>query len=142
MNYGNHALAYRQIATQTATPGQLVLMLYDGALGFLERALLGFKEEDPLERNQLIHNNIMRAQAIIQEMNYALNMEAGGEFSATLRRLYYYFDERLHESNLKKHDRGVKEVIKRLTVLRNAWAEMLRQQTRSDSSTTALSAEA
>ena len=128
MNYANHAQAYRQIATQTAAPGQLVLMLYDGALGFLERALAGFRQEDPLEHNQTIHNNLMRAQAIIQELNFALNMEAGGELSATLRRLYQYFDDRLHESNLTKRDRGVREVIERLTVLRNAWAEMLHQE--------------
>jgi flagellar secretion chaperone FliS len=128
MNYAIHAKAYRQIATQTATPGQLVLMLYDGAIGFLERALVGFQNDDPLECNQTIHNNLVRAQAIIQELNFALNMEAGGELSATLRRLYQYFDERLHESNLTKKPGGVRDVVRRLTVLRDAWAEMLRQE--------------
>jgi flagellar secretion chaperone FliS len=128
MNYANHAKAYRQVAAQTATPGQQVLMLYDGALGFLERALVGFQQDDPLEFNQTIHNNLVRAQAIIQELNFALNMEAGGELSVTLRRLYQYFDERLNESNLTKRAGGVKEVIRRLSVLRDAWAEMLRQE--------------
>jgi flagellar protein FliS len=141
MNYRNHAQAYRQIATQTATPGQLVLMLYDGALGFLERALAGFRQEDPLEFNRTIHNNLVRAQAIIQELNFALNMEAGGDLSVTLRRLYQYFDDRLDQSNRTKQDGGVKEVIKRLTVLRNAWAEMLHQETRGDRPSVALSAE-
>lgn len=128
MNYANHAKAYRQIAAQTATAGQQVLMLYDGALGFLERALVGFQQDDPLAFNETIHNNLVRAQAIIQELNFALNMETGGELSATLRRLYQYFDERLHESNLTKQAGGVKEVIRRLAVLRDAWAEMLHQE--------------
>ena len=137
----NYAKAYRQVATQTASPGQQVLMLYDGAIGFLERALTGFQQEDPLEHNQTIHNNIVRAQAIVQELNFALNMEAGGEMSSTLQRLYQYFDRRLHESNLTKQPGGVKEVIQRLTVLRDAWAQMLHQES-SSGSTMALSAEA
>jgi flagellar secretion chaperone FliS len=111
-------------------------MLYDGAIGFLERALAGFQQGDPLEFNQTIHNNLLRAQAIIQELNLILNLEAGGELSATLRRLYQYFDERLQESNITKQDRGVKEVIQRLTVLRDAWAEMLRQGDRSNTAVT------
>ncbi|HTA29487.1 MAG TPA: flagellar export chaperone FliS, partial [Candidatus Cybelea sp.] len=61
--------SYRKVATQTATPGQLVLMLYDGALSFLEKALTGFDYTDPRLFNQTINNNILRAQAIIHEMN-------------------------------------------------------------------------
>jgi flagellar protein FliS len=99
--------------------------LYDGAINFLERALLGFQSKDPLEFNQTIHNNIRRAQAIIHELNVCLNMEAGGELSVTLRRLYLYFDMRLNQSNLRKQPQGVQEVIERLTILRDAWKEML-----------------
>ncbi len=127
MSYANPSQTYRQVATLTASPGQLVLHLYDGAIRFLERAQAGFQYADPLEFNQTIHNNIVRAQAIIRELDFALNMEAGGELSVTLRRLYRYFDERLRASNLTKQDDGIKEVIERLTVLRDAWSEMLRE---------------
>ena len=68
--------SYLRVATQTVSPGQLVLMLYDGALRFLERARLGFASDDPLEFNQTIHNNLVRAQEIISELNMALNIEA------------------------------------------------------------------
>ncbi|MGA1238497.1 MAG: flagellar export chaperone FliS [Limisphaerales bacterium] len=54
MNSVNPWSRYRQVATQTASPGQLVLMLYDGALGFLERSLQGFEMEDPGEMNEAI----------------------------------------------------------------------------------------
>ena len=47
--------SYRTIATQTAPPGQLVLMLYDGAIRFLECALAAFEYEDPLEFNETIN---------------------------------------------------------------------------------------
>ena len=121
--------SYRQIATQTATPGQLVLMLYDGAIASLERAMTGFQQDDPLELNRTINNNILRAQAILGELNASLNMEVGGEFAATMRRLYNYFDSRLHDSNMAKNPEGIQEVLHRLGVLREAWAEMLQKCT-------------
>lgn len=117
--------SYRQAATKTATPGQLVLMLFDGALRFLDRALIGFDLDDPLESNLAINNNILKAQDIIRELNASLNMELGGEFSATMRRLYNYYDSQLSKSNLQKDPAGVQLVIRLLTEIRNAWSEML-----------------
>lgn len=121
--------SYRQIATQTAPPGQLILMLYEGALRFLECSLAGFACTDPAEFNMTIHNNLQRAQKIIQELNRVLDMEKGGDCAANLRRLYDYLERRIWESNLKKRPEGIKEVISRLTVLRDAWATILTRQT-------------
>jgi flagellar protein FliS len=128
MRAANPWKSYRQIATQTAPPGQLVLMLYEGALRALERALPGFGREDPAEANMVVHNNLQRAQEIIRELNVSLNMEQGGECASTLRRLYDYFDRRLWESDLQKRSEGVEEVIRHVTVLRDAWAAMLNNQ--------------
>jgi flagellar protein FliS len=119
--------SYRKVATQTATPGQLVLMLYDGALRFLEKALTGFDHHDPLLYHQTINNNILRAQAIIHEMNASLNMQAGGEVASNFRRLYNYFYRRLTEANRTKQKAPVEETISRLRELRDSWAEMLRR---------------
>ncbi len=116
---------YRRIATQTAPPGQLILMLFDGALHSLERALTGFECTDPRERNQTIHNNLRHAVDIIRHLNNSLNVEAGGQLAETLRRLYYYYDQRLVESNLGKKREGVDEVLGHLKGLRDAWAGML-----------------
>ncbi len=124
----NPCARYRQVATQTATPGQLVLMLYEGAIGFLERARHGFSLEDPADSNQMVSNNVLRAQAIIEELDRSLNMSAGGEFAINMRRLYLYLDRRLMESNLQKQPDGILEVIQRLSVLRDAWREMLLRQ--------------
>ncbi|MCX8156999.1 MAG: flagellar export chaperone FliS [Verrucomicrobiae bacterium] len=132
--------SYRRMAAQTATPGQLVLMLFDGAINFLERAAKGFELDDPLEFNTTINNNILKAQAIINELNGSLDMEAGGELAANLRRLYEYMDYRLTESNRTKTPEGLHEVIQRLGVIRDAWAEMMRRQNATqDSATPALS---
>jgi flagellar protein FliS len=125
MKHSNPWKSYRQVATQTAPPGQLVLMLYDGAIRFLERALVGFTKDDPAEFNQTINNNILRAQDIVSELNSSLNVEAGGELAIHLRRIYQYVDYHLTQSNLRKEDTGIHEAIQRLTVLRDAWATML-----------------
>lgn len=117
--------SYRQVSTKTASPGHLVVMLFDGAINFLERALTGFAFEDPAEFNSTISNNIIRAQQILTELNGSLDMDRGGDISSTLRRLYHYMDERLRQSNLKKTREGIDESIRHLTVLRDAWREML-----------------
>ena len=120
---------YRQAATQSASPGQLVLMLYDGILRFLGQARSGFGRDDPKEFNEMINNNVQRAQAIINEMNASLKMSEGGEFAQRMRGLYDYFDRRLQEANIAKTEDGILEVIKHVTVLRDSWAEMLQKVT-------------
>jgi flagellar protein FliS len=125
MRAANPWKSYRETATLTAPPGQIVLMLYEGAIRALERALPGFSNPDPGEANMIIHNNLQRAQDIIRELNSALNMQQGGEIAENLRRLYNYFERRLWESNIKKKPEGVGEVIRHLNVLRDAWATML-----------------
>jgi flagellar biosynthetic protein FliS len=55
-------------------------------------------------------------------------MSKGGEFSTNMRRLYTYLDRRLQESNERKDEEAIKEVINRVTVLRDAWAQMLESQ--------------
>jgi len=117
--------SYRQIATQTAPPGQLVLMLFDGALRSLDQALIGFNLTEIAERNAAIHNNVQRAIEIVRELNSSLDMEAGGQLAETLRNLYAYFENRLIESNLRKTRKGIDEVIPMIKDLRDAWFQML-----------------
>lgn len=119
--------SYLNVATQTASPGHLVLMLYEGAIRFLERALVGFASDDPAESNQTIHNNISRAQAILDELTASLDVKSGGEFATRMQGLYAYMDRRLQESNMRKEPQGIDDVIARLTTLRDAWREMLAQ---------------
>jgi flagellar protein FliS len=125
MNRALIGKSYMQVATKTASPGQLVLMLYDGAIRYLEGALRGFALDDPADCNSTINDNIQRAQAILDELSAALNMGAGGEFAEKLRGLYNYMDRRLFESNLRKESEGIEDVIGRLSTLRDAWRDML-----------------
>jgi flagellar protein FliS len=125
MRPANPWKSYRQIATQTAPPGQLILMLFDGILRALDRARLGFSYTDIAERNTAIHNNLQHAVDIVRELNSSLDLEAGGQLAETLRNLYYYFETRLIESNLKKSCQGIDDVQPMIRQLRDAWYSML-----------------
>lgn len=129
MSLSGYARAYQTQSVLTASPGQLVLMMYDGILKFLDRAkdAFGMPEDDP-SRFETINVNIQRAQNIIAELQSNLNHEAGGELSQTLERLYDYYDRRLFEANMKKKVEPVVEVSRFVKELRDAWAEMLRKE--------------
>lgn len=124
----NKYQAYQAGAVLTASPAQLVLLLFDGALKFLNIALEGFKNEDPLEFNLTIHQNIQRAQSIVRELKACLDMEKGPEFAEKMTALYDYFDRRLQEANLKKEKEPLVEVIRHMGILRDAWKEMMLKQ--------------
>ncbi|MBC7460836.1 MAG: flagellar export chaperone FliS, partial [Thermoleophilia bacterium] len=73
--------AYRVNAVETASPEQLTLMCYDGALRFMRRAAKALEDGDLAGAN----NATGRAQAIINELNVTLDMERGGEIARNLR---------------------------------------------------------
>ena len=126
MSVGANLQSYRQISLETAPPGELVLMLYDGAIRFLNQAKAGFESDDPLERNQAVHNNVLKAQDILNELSVTLDLDLGGQLAETLRDLYLYMVNRLQESNVKKELAGIEEVLERVSELRDAWAQMLK----------------
>lgn len=124
-----YARAYQAQSVLTASPGQLVLMLYDGVLKFIGLAQEGFAMgEDNPRRIELINTNLQKAQNIIIELQSNLNREAGGELASTLDRLYDYYTRRLFEANLTKTVEPALEVERFVRELRDAWAEMLRKE--------------
>lgn len=125
----DYARAYRANSILTASPGQLVLMLFDGALNALAiaRAACDDPAGDP-RRFEVIHTQLVKAQKIIAELQATLNLEEGGEFARTMYRLYDYYDRRLVEANLKKQSAPIAEVERLLGEVRNAWSEMLRDK--------------
>lgn len=124
-----YARTYHTNAVLTASPGQLVLMLFDGALKALAIAhdAMGQSEGD-FRRVEVINRQLLKAQAIISELQGGLNFEAGGEVAATLNSLYDYFNRRLFEANMRKDTAPVAEVEKLMGELRAGWAEMLGKQ--------------
>jgi flagellar protein FliS len=115
----NAPQAYRANAVLTASPEQLVVMLYDGAIRFLRQADALFEEgawPQGVER-------IGRAQAIVDELLCTLNMDAG-ELSQRLEAIYIFCAGHLRDARLR-HDRvRVQHVARLLGELREAWAEI------------------
>ena len=123
------ANAYSQVsletAVQSADPHQLILMLYDGALMALAQAVVAMEQKDIPKRAQ----SISRAIAIIHDgLHASLDVESGGELGERLAALYEYMVERLTQANATNNAAAVQEVSGLLRTLREAWAEMPRQQ--------------
>ncbi len=121
-----YAKAYQTQSILTASPGQLVLMMYDGALRFMAQARAGFAlPQEDYRRIQTINTALLRAQAVIAELRANLDQKSGGEVAANLDRLYDYHLRRLQEANLSKDEAPIIEVEGLVRTLREAWAEML-----------------
>ena len=124
-----YARTYRTNAVLTASPGQLVLMLFDGALKAMALASQAFSGIADNPRNiPVVHKELMRAQGIIAELQSGLNLEEGGDFARNMHGLYEYYNRRLFEANLRKQIEPLLEVERLLRDLRDAWAEMLKGQ--------------
>jgi len=127
MQYDKIAKSYKAQSVQTASPGKLVLMLFDGYLRFTTAAKNAFNEEDLTKKNEGINNNLIRAQNIVTELQSSLDMSVPGELPGTLYRLYDYVLHQLQQANLQKKSETIDEADKVITELREAWAEMLIQ---------------
>jgi len=93
-----YARAYHAQSVLTASPGQLVLMMFDGALRFLALAKEGFNQpEENVRRFETINLNLQRAQNIIAELQGSLNYEAGGEIVGE----DYVFCDRAREAGFR-----------------------------------------
>src|SRR5574344_1267002 len=93
----NAAQAYFKTGVSTVDQGQLLIMLYDGALKFLQRAKEKMQEKDYAAKGILIS----RVMDIINELSSALNMEQGGSLAENLNNLYFLCTTRLLQANLK-----------------------------------------
>ena len=120
-----HAKIYKTASVSTASPGRIVLMLFDGCLQRLARVEHGFGIESVVQRNEEIHNNLLVAQNILRELQVSLDMERGGDFSKTMYSLYDFLIEHLIKANIKKEVSYVQEVSRLVREVRDAWAQML-----------------
>jgi flagellar protein FliS len=120
MAINNPYQIYQQNAVQTASPERLLLMLYDGAIRFMNQAK-AYLEKGELQQ---VHNNLIKAQDIIRELMVTLNMDY--EISHQLLPLYDYYLRRLIEANLKKQAEPIDEVLAFMTDLRQTWEQAIR----------------
>ncbi|HON79089.1 MAG TPA: flagellar export chaperone FliS [Spirochaetota bacterium] len=119
---------YKQTEINTANQGKLIVMLYDGAIKFLNIAL----ENMNPKAYDVVNTNIIKAQDIITELMISINLQDGGEISQNLFNLYMYFKKRLLEANIQKDPEIIQEVLKLLKELRAAWDKISASEARTD----------
>lgn len=115
------AHAYLQTQVTTTTQGELLLLLYDGAIKFLNQAKEKIAERDYAGKGILIS----KALDIVNELDASLNLEKGGELAQNLHKLYFYCSTRLLNANLKMDVGFIDEVIKILSGLRGAYGQIV-----------------
>ncbi len=108
---------YQETTVTTQSKGKLVVMLYDGAIKFLKMAIKEIEAKNPETKGKYIS----KAIDILFELNTVLDMEAGGEVSTNLRKLYLFMSQHLTKANAKQDIGMIEEVIKLLEELNQGW---------------------
>jgi len=117
----NMANAYKNQQIMTASPEQLTLLLYNGALRFLNESIQAMEQGDFPKS----HNANLRVQDIVREFMYTLDMSY--EISQTWARLYEYTEYCLVQGNIKKDIEQLQQAKSMLEEMRDAWAGAMRQ---------------
>jgi len=110
---------YKKTQVATVDRGRLIVLLYEGAIGFLNKARAAQEDGDLATACNFIN----RAQDIIDELNASLNMHEGGDIAANLRRLYLFMGDQLVQAKIKKQPGALGEVMTMLNTLNEAWRE-------------------
>ncbi|WP_404322641.1 flagellar export chaperone FliS [Cytobacillus firmus] len=119
MAVSNPYQSYQQNSVNTASPGELTLMLYNGCLKFIHQAKKAIEEKNIEMKN----TNIQKAQSIIQELMVTLNMDI--EVSKNIMSLYDFMNRSLMEANIKNDVSILAEVEGLVTEFRDTWKEVI-----------------
>jgi flagellar secretion chaperone FliS len=128
----NPLAAYRETRVKTASPGQIIVMLYAEAVKQLDAAI-EYLEKDIKKRPDLIEKTsaaVVRTQDIITELMASLDFEAGGEIAKNLFALYMFFNHELIDANIRKDVERIKGVRRMMDELRGAWVEVVTKAVR------------
>lgn len=112
---------YQNSKILTASPAELTLMLYDGAIKFGNIAIQAMNEKDI----QKAHMNIVKVEKIIEEFRCTLNRDY--PVAQDFDNVYVYLLQRLLECNIKKDPEIMEEVITHLRSMRETWIEVMKK---------------
>jgi flagellar protein FliS len=108
---------YRATVAETASPVELVVMLYQGVIRFTERAIAAVERSDVV----LDHESFIRAQDIVAELASSLNLEDGGQVALSLLAIYDYSLRLLADANVRKVTHPAAEVAGIFRELLSSW---------------------
>ena len=111
---------YNNSKVLTASPAELTLMLYEGAIKFCNIAIIGIEQNDIGKA----HTNIKKVERIIEEFRSTLDRKYA--VAEDFDRIYVYLLKRLLEANVKKDKTILEEVNMHLRSMRDNWKEVMR----------------
>lgn len=121
----NAAAAYAQVGlqtqVQTASPHQLITLLFEGALSAMEIARLHMEKGDPAQKGKMISQAI---DIVGNGLKVSLNLEGGGELAQRLHALYDYIVRRLLTANLHNDIAALVEARELLAEIHSAWIQI------------------
>lgn len=119
-NQANQAYAeYNRNKVLTASPAELTLLLYEGAIKFCNIAIIGLEQND-MEK---VHNNIIKVENIIEEFQAALNHKY--PVAEDFDKIYKYIYNLLVEANIKKDKELLEQALNELRGMRDTWKEVM-----------------
>lgn len=110
---------YNNSKILTASPAELTLMLYEGAIKFCNIAIIGVEQKD-IEK---AHNNIIKTERIIDYFRQTLDMKY--PVAQDFERVYTYLAQRLTQANIKKDKEILEEVNQHLRDMRDTWKQVM-----------------
>jgi flagellar protein FliS len=116
--------AYAQYSNSkilTASPAELVLMLYEGAIKFGNIAIMAIEQRDI----QKAHTNIIKVQRIIDNFRATLDMKY--PVAEDFDRVYAYLQGRIIDANVHKDAASMEEIVAHIRTMRDTWKEVMRQ---------------
>lgn len=111
---------YQKSAVTGASPLQLIVMMYDGALRFMEAGRHAMAMRDLEKQNA----NLQKAQRIVLELMSCLDMKAGGEVAKNLFSLYSYVVDELVKANMSDDVAAIERSIRVMSDLRESWSHL------------------
>lgn len=123
MNNSNYK-QYNQVQIKTANKGKLIVMLYQGAIKFMKKALMLLEKKDMEGKG----NCLIRSQDIILELLYALDqkmLDSGNDLALNLQRLYLYSYRQLVQANVQMDPKLIEDVIGIMENLLEAWENVV-----------------
>lgn len=112
---------YKKTSIESASKEKLLLMMYEGAIKFIKRAIIAIDDNDLAGKGQ----NIGYAFDIIMELNNTLDHEVGGEIATNLEQLYMFITDQLTKANVAGDKQPLEDVLKILETLHAGWSEAI-----------------
>ena len=112
---------YKNTSVESASKENLLLMMYEGAIKYVKKAILAIEQGNIAERGI----NIGYAYDVIMELNNTLNHEVGGEVAMNLEQLYLFMTNELIKANIKADKEKLQSVLKILETLYEGWVKAI-----------------